>query len=108
MTNRGRIPKVALILAASSTAVVAALLGAAALNIGVENMHFHPTPRINTFTVGLGLVPVAALGWIVFMWARKPLDGFLDVLLRVVLTVGLLVGVYNAVGFALFAAFFVG
>ena len=108
MSKAKSVSKIAFYIAAAGSAVVAMLLGAAALDIGVENMRFHPTPRISTFTVGLGLFPVVALAWIVFLWTRKPLDGFFDVLLRLVITGGLCEGAYYSLTLALFAAYFVG
>ena len=108
MPNARRMARVALLIADVSSVTVAALLGGAALGIGVDNMRFHPTPRINFFTVGLGLVPVSALAWIVYLWTRKPVSGFLDIVIRLVVSCALAVGVYYAVVFAIFAATFVG
>lgn len=107
MSKARSVSKIALYIAVAGSVVVAVLLGAAALDIGVENMRFHPTPRINTLTVGLGLVPVAALAWVVFLWTRKPLDGFFDIVFRLVVTCGLLEGTYYSVLTALGAAYFV-
>ncbi len=101
------ISKMALYVAAAGSAVVAVLLGAAALDIGAESLRYHPTPRINTLTVGFGLLPVAALAWIVYLWTHEPVEGNFDLVLRLVITGGLLVGGFYSGVYALFAAYFV-
>ncbi len=107
MPNARRISRLAFFTAAISSVAMAALLGAAALDIWTENLHFHPTPRINSLTVGLGLAPIPALAWIVYLWTRKPPNGFLDVALRVVVSCALVVGIYYSALTALFFAYFV-
>jgi hypothetical protein len=65
----------ALMIAIGSSGVVAILLAAASLGVWMEGATLHPTPRVNAFTVGCGIVPIAALGWIVYLWSRVPLTG---------------------------------
>src|SRR5258706_2860544 len=84
VSDTRRVAKVALYVAGASSIVVAAFAAAAALGIWMENMHFHPTPRINSFTVALGFFPVPALAWIVYLWTRTRPSGVLDVVIRIV------------------------
>lgn len=85
-----------------------ALLAAAALGIWMENMHFHPTPRINPFTIALGIFPVPALAWAVFLWTRTRPKGALDIVFRIVVSGLLFLATYYCVLMAIFAATFVG
>jgi hypothetical protein len=88
--------------------LVAALLIAAALNVGMAGAYLHPTPRVNSMTVGLGLVPFLALSLTAVVWLppRKGAGGVM--LLRVLGTIALL-GVGAVCGsMSLFLAFFVG
>jgi hypothetical protein len=102
------IPRIALWIAITGSVIVAVLASAAALGIWMEGANLHPTPRINAFTVGLGIVPIPVLAWIVYLWVRTRPDGFLDIALRIVISVALAVGAYYCFGIAMFAAYFVG
>src|SRR5512142_2656564 len=86
VSNTRRIARVALYIAATASLAVAALLAAAALGIWMENMQYHPTPRINSFTVGLGFVPLPALAWIVYLWTCTRPSRALDIVLRIVVS----------------------
>ena len=107
MSITSSISKYSLLIAVVFSVPVSALLGAAALGIWTENLHFHPTPRINSLTVGLGLIPVPTVAWVVYIWTRKPTDGILDIALRVVISGSLAAAVYYSLLTALFFAFFV-
>jgi len=87
---------------------MAALLTAAALGIWMEGANLHPTPRINAFTVGLGIVPIPVLAWLVYLWARTRPQGFLDIALRLIISAALATGAFYCWGIAMFAAYFVG
>ena len=102
------ISRASLYIGISGSVVTAAFLGAAALGIWTENLHFHPTPRINSLTLGLGIIPIPALAWIIYSWTRKPVDGILDVALRVVISGALVAGACYGALAALFLAYFVG
>ena len=100
--------RAALFVAAIGSLAVALLLLAAYFGIWMEGAFLHPTPRINALTVGLAFVPVPALSWITYLWARTRPSRFLDIAIRIVLSCVLLVGIGYAVFAALFLAFFVG
>lgn len=97
--------RAALFVAAIGSLAVALLLLAAYFGIWMEGAFLHPTPRINALTVGLAFVPVPALSWITYLWARTRPSRFLDIAFRILLSCVLLVGIGYAV---LFLAFFVG
>ena len=100
--------RAALLVAAIGSLAVALLLLAAYLGIWMEGAFLHPTPRINALTVGLAFVPVPAVSWITYIWARTRPSRFLDIVFRIVLSCVLLIGIGYAVFAALFLAFFVG
>ena len=102
MELRISVARTALRAALAATALVALLLFAAYLGVWMAGAHLHPTPRINALTVGLGLVPAAALAWIVYLWACAPLGSLAGVVLRVALSCLL----FAAAGYCLFAALF--
>jgi hypothetical protein len=100
--------KISLLIGGIGTVGVAALLAAAHLGIWMEGANLHPTPRINAFTVGLGIVPVPALAWIVYLWTRTRPGEILDIVVRIAASCAiLLIAGYCLLG-AFFAAFFVG
>jgi hypothetical protein len=102
------IARIAVSIAITGTVIVAALLAAAALGIWMEGAYLHPTPRINAFTVGLGIVPIPVLAWIVYLWIRTRPEGLFDIVLRLIISVALAVGAFYCWGIAFFAAYFVG
>ena len=108
MLKAKRAARAALIIAVGGSVAVAILLLLAGLGVWMANANLHPTPRINAFTVGLGIVPVPALGWIVYVWTRTRPTRALDFVVRTTVSGVLLVGAYFCVGMALFAALFVG
>jgi hypothetical protein len=74
----------------------------------MEGANLHPTPRINASTVGMGIAPIPALAWIVYLWGRTRPGGFFDIALRIVVSVVLVLGAIYCWFFAMFAALFVG
>jgi hypothetical protein len=90
------------------TVAVGLLLGAASLGIWMEGANQHSTPRINSSTVGLGLAPVPALGWILYLWMRTRPTHFLDVVFRVLVSCVLALGALYCAFASMFEAFFVG
>ena len=108
MFNARRLTRIALYIAAVGSFVVAVFFTAAALGIWTENLHFHPTPRINSLTVGRGLVPIPAVAWIVYVWTRTRQVGFPDIAFRILVSGALLWAAYYFVLSALIAAYFVG
>ena len=90
------------------TVLVAALLIAAALNVGMAGAYLHPTPRVNSMTVGLGLVPFLALSVSAVIWLPPRRGSGVALSMRVLGTIALL-GVGAVCGFmSFFLAFFVG
>ena len=108
LPSADRIAKIALMTAAIGTAVVGLLLGAASLGIWMEGANLHPTPRINASTVAMGLVPVPALAWILYLWTRTRPRRFLDVAIRVLVSCVLAMGALYCIFASMFDAFFVG
>jgi hypothetical protein len=108
MLNAKLAARAALILAVVGSVAVAVLLLLASLGVWMANEYLHPTPRIKALTVGLGIVPVPALAWIVYLWTRTRPTRALDFVVRTAVSGLLLVGAYVCVGLALFDAFFVG
>ena len=108
MEHARGISRVALRVATISSIAVAAFLAAAALGIWMENFTRSPTPRINSFTVGLGLVPVPAVAWMIYLWTRVPASGIYSIILRVVVSCAIAAGAYYCIDLAIFAALFVG
>ena len=98
----------AFLVAAIGSLAVAVLLLAAYFGIWMEGANLHPTPRINALTVGLAFMPVPALSWITYVWARTRPSRFLDILFRIVVSCVLLIGTGYCVFAAMFLAFFVG
>jgi hypothetical protein len=88
--------------------MVAALLTAASLGIWMESAHFNPTPRINASTVGMGIVPIPALAWIVYLWSRTRPRGFFDIAFRIIASVVLVLGSGYCWLVAMIDALFVG
>jgi hypothetical protein len=108
LSSAARISKIALTIAAIGTVVVGLLLGAASLGIWMEGANLHPTPRINASTVGLGLAPVPALAWILYLWTRTRPTHFLDVAIRILISCVLAMGALYCIFASMFDAFFVG
>ena len=108
MPSAARIAKIALLIATLGTAAVGLLLGAASLGIWMEGANLHPTPRVNASTVGLGLVPVPALAWILYLWTRTRPTRFLDVIFRILVSCVLAIGAAYCIFASMFDAFFVG
>lgn len=108
MATAGNIARIALSVAIIGSVIVAALLIASALGIWMEGANLHPTPRINAFTVGMGIVPIPALAWTVFLWLRTRPRGFFDIAVRIVVSVLLVVGAAYCWFCSMFAALFVG
>ena len=100
--------RIAFLVAAIGSLAVAVLIVAAHFGIWMEGANLHPTPRINALTVGFGFVPVPALAWIIFVWARSRPGGYLDIAFRIVVSCLLLIGAGYCVFAALFLALFVG
>ena len=103
-----QVPRSALIAAVVGSIVVGILFGLAQLGVWMANENLHPTPRVNAFTVGMGLTPLPALAWILYVWTRTRPAGIFDFAVRVTITIALLLGAYVCVGLSLFDAFFVG
>jgi hypothetical protein len=102
------VARIALSIAMAGSVAVAALLTAARLGVWMEGANLHPTPRINAFTVGMGIVPIPVLAWIVYLWSSTRPGGFFDIALRIVVSVVLVVGAIYCWFYAMFAALFVG
>jgi len=102
------VARLALGAALASSALVAALLLAARLGLWMAGANLHPTPRINAMTVGLGLVPLAAWAWIVYLWTRPPRGPAWEGALRVALSCLLLILAGYCLLTALLLALFVG
>jgi len=98
----------AFLVAATGSLVVAVLLVAAYFGVWMEGAYLHPTPRINALTVGLAFVPIPAISWIAYVWARTRPSRFLDIIFRIVVSCVLLIGMGYCVFAAMFLAFFVG
>jgi CxxC motif-containing protein (DUF1111 family) len=96
------------VVSAAIAIIVAVLLTAAALGIGMEDANARMTPRVTSLIVGLALVPVLAITLSVYLWAiphRRRVAGIIG---RVLFTlVALAISAYSLV-YALFMAFFVG
>ena len=101
------IARTALWIAIAGSVMVAALLAASKLGIWMEGANLHPTPRINAFTVGLGIVPIPAVAWIVYLWLFARPSGFLDTALRTIISVAVVVGAVYCWFDAFFMAYFV-
>jgi hypothetical protein len=97
-----------LVVAAIGSAIVAALLAASSLGIWMKGAYLHPTPRINSYTVGLGLVPLPALAWIVYFWARLRPRRPLSMLVLVAFSCVLVLVAGYCMLMSMFAALFVG
>jgi|SRR6266853_3034984 hypothetical protein len=108
LSSAASIAKIALITAAIGTAAVGLFLGAASLGIWMEGANLHPTPRINASTVGLGLAPVPALAWILYLWTRTRPSSFLDIVLRVLVSCVLALGALYCAFASMVDALFVG
>ena len=102
------VAKVALLIAAIGSAAVGLLLAAASLGIWMEGANLHPTPRVNASSVGLGLAPIPAMAWILYLWVRTRPNGVLDVALRILVSCVLVLGAAYCFFAATFEAFFVG
>jgi hypothetical protein len=102
------VARIALSIAMAGSVIVAALLTAARLGIWMEGASLHPTPRINAFTVGMGIVPIPALAWIIYLWIFTRPRGFLDIALRTIVSVALVIGAGYCWLDAMFMALFVG
>jgi hypothetical protein len=79
VSNSNGVAKIALLIAGIGNIAVAALRAAAYFGIWMEGANLHPTPRINALTVGLGMAPIPALAWVVYLWSRARPSGLLDI-----------------------------
>jgi hypothetical protein len=102
------IPRIALWVAITGSVIVAALLTPSALGIWMEGAYLNHTPRINSYTVGMGMVPVPALVWIIYLWIFTRPSGFLDIALRIIISVAVAVGAVYCWFMGMFMALFVG
>jgi len=102
------IARIVLWIAIAGSVIVAALLTSAALGIWMEGANLNHTPRINAFTVGMGIVPFPVLAWIVYVWTRSRPGRLIDIAVRVIVSAALAAGAYFCWGIGMFAAFFVG
>ena len=101
------VAKTALLIAAIGSIAVATLRVAAYFGIWMEGANLHPTPRVNAFTVGLGMAPIPALAWVFYLWSRARPSGFHDILFRIVVSCVLVLAAGYCVEMALFNALFV-
>ena len=101
------IARTALWIAIAGSVMVGALLMASKLGIWMEGANLHPTPRINAFTVGCGMVPIPVLAWIVYLWTYVRPSGFIDIALRIIISVTLVVGAAYSCLYAFFLAYFI-
>ena len=85
-----------------------ALLVAAKLDIGMAGAWLHPTPRVNSLTIGLGLVPVLAIAVITYLWAPPRPAGDAAVTARVIGTIVAVAAGGLSLFASLFLAWFVG
>jgi hypothetical protein len=108
MPDSYRVAKFARIFGIVRSVGVAILLVLAEFGVWMAGANLHPTPRINAFTVGMGLVSVPAITWIIYLWTRKRPAGIADFIVRTIVTGLLLYGAYICFGLALFGALFVG
>jgi hypothetical protein len=102
------IARIALLIAITGSVAVAVLLTASALGIWMEGAYLNPTPRINAYTVGMGLVPIPGLAWIVYLWSRTRPQGLFDIALRLVISAAVVVGAAYCWLLGMFMALFVG
>ena len=108
MASAARITKISSVIAVVGTAAVLALLSASFLGMWMENAYRHPTPRINSLTVGCGLVPVPVVAWIVYLWVRVRPSGFAGVATLIIVSLGLLLMACYCIFVAMVSAWFVG
>jgi hypothetical protein len=108
MEDGEHMARVALCVAIAGSVTVGFLLGCAEVGIFMKGANLHPTPRINAFTVGMGMTPVPALAWIAWLWTCRCTKGSLNVAARVIISAALVAGAGWCVMMALFAALFVG
>jgi len=102
------IARIALWIAVTGSVFVAALLTASALNIWMEGAYLNPTPRINSYTVGMGMVPIPALAWIVYVWIFRRPGGLFDIALRTIISAVVVAGAAYCWFMGMFMALFVG
>ena len=88
--------------------LIAALLVAARLDIGMEGAWLHPTPRINSLSLGLGFVPLLTLSVAALLWIPMRLEGGVARAARVLATLALVAIGVGCASLAFFLAFFVG
>jgi len=100
--------KIAFLTAILGTTAAAALLLASSLGIWMENANLNHTPRYNSMTVGCGIVPIPAVAWIVYLWARIRPRKFAGITTLVVTSLALLLVAAYCVFVAMIAALFVG
>lgn len=108
MPSAKEIAKIALWIGVIATAAVAILLAAAYFGIWMEGASLHPTPRINASTVGLGMVPLPAFAWIVYLWTRTRPSEILDIIIRIAASCAILLVTGYCLFTALIDALFVG
>ena len=108
MSKATGLARAAFLVAVIGSLAAAVLFVAAYFGIWMEGANLHPTPRINALTVGLAFVPVPALCWIAYVWARTRPIRFLDISFRIVVSCVLVIGAGYCVFAAMFLAFFVG
>jgi hypothetical protein len=100
--------RIALLIAATGSVAVAALLAAAFLAASLGISMGSATPRINALTVGLVTVPIPALAWIIYLWTRTRPSRFLDIVFRIFVSCGVVLVASYCLFAAMFTMFFVG
>jgi len=102
------IARIALWIAITGSVFAAALLAASEHGIWMEGAYLNPTPRINAYTVGMGMVPIPALAWIVYLWIFRRPGGLFDFALRTIISVVVVAGAAYCWFMGMFMALFVG
>ena len=90
------------------TGLTIALLAAASLQLWMGGAYSNHTPRINALSIGLGIVPLVALTWILYLWTRTSAPSTLGYVVRVVISCLLLLISAYCLFAAVFTASFVG
>jgi hypothetical protein len=102
------VARIALWIAITGSVMVSALLAASEHGIWMEGAYLNPTPRINAYTVGMGLVPIPGVAWIVYLWSRTRPVGLFDIALRLIISAAVVVGAAYCWLLGMFMALFVG
>src|SRR3982751_3137680 len=108
MLERSRVAKVSLGTALVGTTLAIMLLAAASLQLWMAGANGNHTPRINAESIGLGIVPLVALTWILYLWTRTWAPGVFSYVVRVVMSCVLLLIFAYCLFAAMFTMFFVG